>query len=100
MYDILGTEVSWDEIRCRVIVYGLGIFIGVGLFCIENHVREEKKRARTRTTQTNLLPNIGPLLEHFGVIRQRDILALLVEHDLGGEGGDYAEGALHPHLRH
>ncbi len=100
MYDILGTEVSRDEIRRRVIVYRLGKFIRVRLFCEENYVRKEEKGVQTSATQTNLLPNIGPLLEHFGVVRQRDILSLLIEHDLGSEGGDYAEGALHPHLRH
>ncbi len=61
----------------RVVVYGLGEFI-----------------------RCRLLPYFGPLFEHFGVIRKRDILALLVKHDLGGESGDNAEGALHPHLRH
>ena len=68
---------SRHQVRGRVVVY-----------CLRELVR------------VRLLPYVGPLLEHFGVIRQRDVLPLLVKHDLGREGGDYPKGALHPHLAH
>ena len=45
-------------------------------------------------------PYISPLLEHVGIVRKCYVLALLVEHNLGGKFWDYSKRTFYPHLTH
>ena len=71
------SKMAGNQVRSSVVVNDLGIFEGVFV-----------------------LVHIGPLHEHGRIVGQRDVLALLVEHNLRSKGGDDLQSTLHPHLRH
>mmetsp|Transcript_6573 Transcript_6573/g.14902 ORF Transcript_6573/g.14902 Transcript_6573/m.14902 type:complete len:337 (-) Transcript_6573:1317-2327(-) len=75
--DVLGAEVARDQIRGCVVMDDWGVLERILPF-----------------------PNVGPLLEHLDIVRQGDVLPLLVEHDLRRELGNDPERPFDPHLRH
>mmetsp|Transcript_5152 Transcript_5152/g.14829 ORF Transcript_5152/g.14829 Transcript_5152/m.14829 type:complete len:287 (-) Transcript_5152:1223-2083(-) len=75
--DVLGPQMAGDQVGRRVVVNDLGVAEGI-LGSVQ----------------------VAPLSEHGEVVRQGDVHALLVEHNLRGEVGDDPQRTLDPHLGH
>mmetsp|Transcript_2152 Transcript_2152/g.6231 ORF Transcript_2152/g.6231 Transcript_2152/m.6231 type:complete len:250 (-) Transcript_2152:1476-2225(-) len=75
--NILRSKMARNQVRSGVVVNDLGIFEGVLVFV-----------------------HICPLHEHGCIVGQRNVLTLLVEHNLRSEGRDDLQSTFHPHLRH